>query len=76
MPQPRVALSYSRDPKWCLGYVKGRLKGYRNGNLGLAAVMGAIRVARLCRVPVEEIITAARAAGLVYDPNTEAIREG
>ena len=73
MPQQQPPFLYSRDPAWCLAYVKGRINGYRKGNLGLAAVAGAIRLARVCKVPVDQIVSAARAAGLEYDPNTEVI---
>jgi hypothetical protein len=71
--QPRQAFLYTRNPKWCLGYVKGRMKAYCQGNLGLGHVAGAIRLARACKVPVDQIISAARTVGLEYDPNTETL---
>ena len=34
------------SPKWALGYLRGRITGYRRGNVPLASVATAAKLAR------------------------------
>jgi hypothetical protein len=56
--------------KWALGYLRGRVKGYRKGHLPLASVSTAVQMAQDSKVPTADILALLQAAGLAYDFKT------
>jgi hypothetical protein len=70
------ATGYDRSvqsPKWALGYLRGRIKGYRKGNVPRASVLTAIEMAQDFKVPTADIIALVQAAGLAYDFKTRKL---
>jgi hypothetical protein len=65
-----------QSPKWALGYLRGRIKGYRKGNVPRASVLTAIEMAQDYKVPTADIIALLQAAGLAYDFKTRKLLEG
>jgi hypothetical protein len=59
-----------QSPKWALGYLRGRITGYRKGNLPLVSVSTGIQMAQDHKVPTPEIVGLLEAAGLAYNFKT------
>ena len=64
------------SPKWALGYLRGRITGYRRGNVPLASVATAAKLARESNVPQADILALLLAAGLTYDTATQDVTSG
>jgi len=60
---------------WALGYLRGRITGYHRGNLSLATVSSAVRVAREYKADDADILALLHAGGLVFDANTETLTD-
>jgi hypothetical protein len=55
------------DPKWALGYLEDRVAGFRRGNLPLAAVRTATKIALRANVPLVVIAARLASCGLRLD---------
>jgi hypothetical protein len=55
------------------GYLRGRIKGYRKGNVPRASVLNAIQMAQDYKVPTADILALLQAAGLAYDFKTRKL---
>lgn len=54
--------------RWALGYLRGRVRGYRRGSVTLQAVSGAVETARWRGVSDDAINSVLQASGLSIDP--------
>jgi hypothetical protein len=57
-----------KSPKWAIGYLNGRAKAFRNGNVTIADVSGAVGLALRYDVPPNAITDTLQDWQLTWDP--------
>lgn len=72
--QSAASRQFRNNQKWALGHLRGQVQGYRRGNVRIANVAAAVRIAERWNVPLLEIHALLRAAGLVYDAAAKLVR--
>jgi hypothetical protein len=59
--------SLNNSDPWAIGYLRGRSRAYRRGNISLANVAGAIRMARARQVRDSDVAVALAPFALSWD---------
>jgi hypothetical protein len=61
------------NPKWALAYLNGRARAFQRGNVPLAAVRGAVRVALRHQVTFHELTATLADYRLVWDSGRQVV---
>ena len=59
--------------KWSLGYLRGEVGGFAKGQVNLAAVQGAARMAIVCGVTDTEVASLLGRVNLIWIATTRAV---